>query len=132
MNINRQLTFLIRRIENNIDREHSILGVINLLKNDGTTIEEICRVVENDIIYKVEVLNTIGIGCFSNEEYDFVIPFLEMALRYSPTDSDTIYNIGYVLSRFGLNDEALRFLDQVYTHDEGVLELKQQIREKIN
>lgn len=124
---NRQLTFLLRRVEHEIDPEQSISEIINVFKEDQCTTEDIFRTIEKDIMYKVKVLNAVGIGFFLNEEYESVIPFLELALRCSPTDPDTIYNIGYVLMKFGLNDEALRFLNQVNCYDEGVVELKRQI-----
>ncbi len=131
MKVDRRLTFLLRRIEHDVEREQAILEIVKVLKEKQYAIKDICTVIETDIIYKIKVLNTIGIGCFLNDEYDSVIPFLEVALRYSPTDPDTIYNIGYVLTKIGLNKEAFGFLNQVHCLDEGVLELKQQIKAKI-
>lgn len=118
-----QLKFLLRRIENDVDQDKAIQKVIELLKDREITTEDILSSTSTDIIQKTDLLNLVAVSCFNVKEYDFVIPLLEYSYTVDPVNQDTLYNIGYVLYKFGAYQDALNFLSQINTPDQEVIGL---------
>ncbi|MBA2942399.1 glycosyltransferase [Paenibacillus sp. CGMCC 1.16610] len=124
------LKFMMRRIENNIEKDETTKQLIIHLDEKVISMSQIFRVVENDIMKKDELLNHIAVSCFETGQFEKVIPILEKSLDYNKDNKDTYYNIGYTLFSFQLYEEALNILANV-EKDEGLNVLISQIEEKI-
>lgn len=111
--IQRNLKFLLRRIENNIESEESREEVYNLISSDEITGEDILNVVEKDIIKKDEVLNSIAVKFYEKEFYEEIIPLFQKSYDYNPDNFDTIYNLGYFLYQLGEKEMALSYLEKI-------------------
>ncbi|MWV46618.1 glycosyltransferase [Paenibacillus sp. HJL G12] len=124
--------FLLRRIENEVDREEAYSELIMLLSKNTVSIQDIIRSVEVDIIHKTATLNRMAVNCFSSGEYDYVIPLLEKSYSLDPEDVDTLFNLGYILYKFGANRDALNFLTQIDEPDGDIIDLQKEIEVAIN
>lgn len=125
--IEQRCTFLLRRIEFDIDIEESVNELVQYLREKRINEKNIINVVERDIIKKVYTLNFIAIECIKNELLDIVIPLLKSAYEISPGDSDTNYNLAYVLNLIGENNLAIDYLNNLYETNEKVEELRHKI-----
>jgi|GEM_PF-1905926 tetratricopeptide (TPR) repeat protein len=117
------LKFVLRRIEQDVEREDSRRELIGYLKEKRFTNEDLLEVVECDMIHKVDLLNRLAIYCYEDGLYDHVIPLLHMAHQMEPSNEDTLYNLGYILSSFQQYDLALQFLRNIKNRDSDVEQL---------
>lgn len=128
----RQLTYLIRRIENEIEREESVKQLVAQLKEGIISHNDILNVIHKDIIAKEQNLNFLASVCYQNELYESVIPFLQASIILNPQNMDTLYNLGFTLYRFGEPKMALNFLEKIIDKDNEILELILDIKGEIN
>ncbi len=119
----RKIKFVLRRIENDIDKEDNEKEILKMLSNNEVTPEELIAVIDNSIIEKNEILNNIAVNCFNQGIYDCVIPFLQASYEINNQHRDTIYNIGFVLNEMGEKKLALEYLNRLNTKDNEILEL---------
>jgi GT2 family glycosyltransferase/ubiquinone/menaquinone biosynthesis C-methylase UbiE len=127
--VKNQVKFLLRRIENHIDRDQSISGVLELISSGELAFEEIIRIAGRDLIEKEEVLNLIAISCYQNQLLDHVIPLLQKSFEWNPTNEDTLYNLGFILYDLGEYQDALDFLERIQNKDEEITRAISEIRE---
>ncbi|MEJ8552663.1 glycosyltransferase [Tepidibacter sp. Z1-5] len=127
-NKERNLKFLLRRIENDIEVEESINKILNEVINKELDYEEIIESITTNIIEKEKLLNLLGIKCYENELYDCIIPFLEKAYEINSENIDTIYNLGCVLYNFGEKKVALEYLEKIENIDDEIDMFIQSIR----
>ena len=64
-------------------------------------------------IRKVKLLNLIATANYSAGLFDYVIPYLKSALECDPKDSNTLYNLGWVLYIMGEYDRALTYAEKI-------------------
>lgn len=125
----REPKFLIRRIENNIELEESIVRLLKLLSSGEIHTESVIEIIEKDIIKKEDVLNTIAISAYQNCMYDYILPFLEKSYSINDKNKDTIYNLSYILHLAGEDEIALRYLEKYPGEDNDIEELINEIKE---
>lgn len=77
----------------------------------------------------VGLLNLIAIKNFERRKYEHVLPYLHRAIDIDSGNTDSLYNLAFVLHFFGENELALRFLNMIQSKDEGVMNLFAQITE---
>ncbi|PNQ82566.1 glycosyltransferase [Paenibacillus sp. F4] len=124
--------FLLRRIENDVKREEASNELAQLLGNGLISIQDIFDSVSFDIIDKNGTLNKIAVTCFNMGEQEFVIPLLERSYVLNSADENTLYNLGYILYKYGELNEALGFLAQIIEPDSDVFSLQEEIERHIN
>ncbi|WP_066022704.1 MULTISPECIES: glycosyltransferase [Clostridium] len=123
-----QVKFLLRRIENNIEVEESKNKLITMFKDGILNCNNIISSVFSNIIKKEYILNEIAILCYENSLYDEVIPMLQKSYEINNCNSDTVYNLGYILHKFGQDELALRFLKNMENDDSEIKNLADAIR----
>ncbi|WP_136607129.1 glycosyltransferase [Paenibacillus dokdonensis] len=126
-----KVKFLLRRIENDVERDEASDEMITLLKNGTISVQDIIHSVGIDIIHKTDTLNRVAVNCFSTGEYEFVIPLLEESYSLDSENEDTLFNLGYILYKFGAHQDALNFLTQISQPDRGIMDLQKEIEENI-
>lgn len=124
-----RVKFLLRRIENDVDREESSEEIVRLLKNSSITLDGIIGSIMIDIYDKTNTLNRLASKCYSSNEHDYVIPLLEKSYSLDPKNEDTLYNLGYILYRIGAYQDALNFLAQIDYPEDEILDLQKEIVE---
>lgn len=127
-----KVKFLLRRIENDVEREEASEELSTLIQQNVVSITEIIDSVSVDIVDKTGTLNRLAINSFNAGSYDVVIPLLENSYTIDPANEDTLFNLGYMLYKFGAFQEALSFVKQIRNPDEDTLGLRQDIEECIN
>lgn len=127
-----KLKYALRRIENDVQLDQSKSEILEMIKNNTINYESIIKVVVNDIIKKDTLLNEVAILCYENRIYDQVLPLLQKAYEIDENNINTIYNLAYVLYKFGQNKLALKYLFKFEEKDRDIKELADDIRSEIN
>ncbi|KLE15070.1 hypothetical protein AAT22_13555 [Clostridium sp. C8] len=120
----RKITFLIRRLEFDVDVEESIKELIEYIKSSNISFDDIIDIIAKDIVNKVYILNYIAIKCFENNLFDYVIPLLCNAYEISPRNLETKYNIANVLNSIGEKESAIKYLENLTESNEKIEKLK--------
>lgn len=124
---------IIRRLDNNIDFENNIERLRMLIINNNIEAEELKDIILKNGIDKVNLLNMVGIIYYQFNNVDKALFLLREAFKLDNKNTDTIYNISYVLHKINKNELALKFLDNIGNaeYDLELQQLKQQIEEAI-
>lgn len=123
-----KIKFILRRIENDIEEEESMKAIINMLQNNEITVDSIIEITLKDMIKKEEILNKIAVKCYESQCYDNVIPLLKKSLEINKNNLDTVYNLGYILYKFGEHKLALEYLSSFENVDKEVKKLAELVR----
>lgn len=121
---------LIRRLDNNIDFENNLEKLRNMISGGNIEAEDLKSIIVKHGIDKANLLNIVGIVYYQFNIIDKSLMFLEEAFKINNKNSDTIYNIAYVLHQIKENKLALEFLVNI-DDDSELQQLKQQIEEAI-
>ncbi|MBC8014623.1 MAG: hypothetical protein H7X79_02640 [Sporomusaceae bacterium] len=70
-----EIVFILRRIENNIDKEGNLAHIVQLLISKTVTTNEVVHVIRKDMIKKEELLNTVAAACNEQGMTDFFSAF---------------------------------------------------------
>lgn len=116
----RQLTFVLRRIENDIHKSDNLDHLIKALANGSIKSDDILRVVKKDIIKKEELLQTIAVHCEKRDMFEVAFSLLEYAYTINPQNSDTVFNLAHIAFRFGEKEVALKLLNRLENKDEEI------------
>lgn len=122
-----KVKFLLRRIENDVEREDACKELFQLMRNGAVSVDDIMQSVEMDIIHKTDTLNRVAVNCFTAGEYDLVIPLLQHSYSLDSSNEDTLFNLGYILYKFGNYREALGFLHLIEKPDNDIEALQREI-----
>lgn len=128
----REIKFLLRRIEFDIEIEETTNKIIDLIKGNKIQENLIIDIVNRDIINKVYVLNYLVVQAIDNGIYDILIPLLNRAYDINPEELDTNYNLCYVLNAVGEKQMALDYLSKLKYLNSELEDLKVLIEDDIN
>jgi GT2 family glycosyltransferase/cyclopropane fatty-acyl-phospholipid synthase-like methyltransferase len=107
-----KLKYSLMRIDNNLDIDNSINCIFKLYsKYSDDFIDDIEYLIESAIINKDDVLNRIGVEAFKKGLYDFSISILMLSLKINRNNTDTVYNISYLLTQMDEYELALSILN---------------------
>lgn len=82
------MKFLLLRVEHNVQREDSLLEVINLLKTSEDQLLLAKEIIHEDIIEKINTINLLINCCYENQLYDKVLALLETTVEYGGEPSE--------------------------------------------
>lgn len=126
-----KLRFILRRIENDIEPEENMQNIIEMFKTNEIDVDDIIEIILKDIIRKEYMFNKIAIKCYETHCYNKVIPLLNKSLEIDKENIDTIYNLGYILYKFGEYKLALEYLAMTENKDEETKQLAEVIRGEV-
>lgn len=107
-----KLKYYLMRIDNNLDNENSIKYVLGLyLKYGEEFIEDIEYLLYVAVIKKEEVLNRIAVRAIEEKFYDFSINILMLSLKFNRNNSDTVYNLIWILKQLNEYEIALNIFN---------------------
>ena len=125
---NRDLVFLLRRIENDIATTQNLGSLMEFLKTGAFSIEDIIRVTENDIIKKEKVLQIVAVACYELRLLESALTLLEKAYQWNKQNPTTVYNLAYIISKAGEGKVALGLLEQLKQKDDKIWRLIAEIK----
>jgi len=128
--IKAELKYLLRRMEFDIEVQQSTDLVLKWFFEDiDNNLELLCFNIEQHVISKAKVLNVLVKTSYEQGQYEIVLTLLQKAIEYEPNDSETLFNLAYVLYQFGEKDLASRYLNQISTDDENLIAAARELEE---
>jgi len=70
-----EVVYILRRIENNIDKEHNLIQLVQLVASNRVVTSDVIRIIQKDMIKKAELLQTISTACYKQGMTDFFPAF---------------------------------------------------------
>ncbi|WP_164472821.1 glycosyltransferase [Cohnella candidum] len=120
--------FLLRRIEQGLEREESASEIAQLLQDETLTVEELESEATAGLIHRAEVLTVIAAACFETNVHDPIFGLFDAALRFEPSNSFALYHLASSLHLFGEHENALVYLERIAEPDQATNELISKIR----
>ncbi|MGN7399537.1 glycosyltransferase [Cytobacillus praedii] len=104
--------------------ENSILNIINEIEVEKSLIEleqysedEIIECITNRFENSIQILHTLAILNYSNNNHENVLSYLHKAYEIDPNNSDTLYNLGVILYSYNEKELAKRHLECLELED---------------
>ena len=107
-----ELKFLVRRFEYDLPYELKE-ELFPFLQQYPISAYAICEMIEFYVSKKEKVLNDVAVFLFQKECYEYVLPLLSSAYETNPDDSETLYNMAYVLYAFQECETALQLIGRI-------------------
>jgi GT2 family glycosyltransferase/ubiquinone/menaquinone biosynthesis C-methylase UbiE len=104
-----KLEKILKSIENILPNDEDVKSELDLAELELFDTEEIITNIMMHLEKKVETLNYIAITNYGKGYLEDVLPYLKKALELKSDDSDTLYNLIFVLISFGELDLAKQF-----------------------
>ncbi|MBB6671509.1 glycosyltransferase [Cohnella nanjingensis] len=124
----KKFVFLLRRIEQDIDREESLQELVTCIQMGEVTPDQLQKIAQIALIEKAEVLTQVAIFAFNTGVFDSVLALFEAALALEPNHDSANYHLAEVLSILGEKELALTYLDRVSHVFPSLQQLKDQLR----
>ncbi|NLK23064.1 MAG: acyltransferase [Clostridiales bacterium] len=115
------------QIDNNIKIEENVCLILQLVVDRLCDDEDIINNVDKHCVRKLQLLNFIAVSAINSKVYDIVIPLLKRAYDIDNKNTETNYNMAYVLHMFGEDKLALDYLFNIDSDEERVTKLKLEI-----
>ncbi|SCN21293.1 putative glycosyltransferase EpsH [Clostridium sp. N3C] len=128
LDIEQEMKFLLRRIENDIQPVESFDKIYQLYKEYSIQHSDFSSVIEKDIVNREKVLLLIGLNSYRIKDYEFALFALIEAYKLNPQNLDVAYNLAYMLYRLGENEKAVGILNDLEEKDEEIIALVNEIR----
>ncbi|WP_051870806.1 glycosyltransferase [Geobacillus vulcani] len=103
---------------------HQILEQLN-----DISITEVVATIRN-MNEAVELLNELAIENFAQGNHEHVLPYLQAAFELCSDDTDTLYNLAFVLNSYGEKELANHYLSLIRQPDGEVKKLFEEINEQ--
>nr|WP_255654542.1 glycosyltransferase [Cohnella sp. REN36] len=124
----KQIVFLLRRIEQDIDREESLEQLVACIQMGKVTPDQLQQFAQIALIEKAEVLTQVAISAFNAGAFDTVLALFEAALTLEPHHDSANYHLAEVLGVLGERELALAYLDRVNNDYPSLQQLKDHLR----
>lgn len=124
-----ELELLLKKIENEAATEEPIKAILSKLTSGEIDCDGLVHTVKKVVTKKDQLLTVLAAKCYENSLYELVLPLLQESLEINNKNTDTLFNLGYILFQVGKNDMALQYLDMIVDKDEEVKKLISQIKE---
>lgn len=124
-----KMKYLLRRIEFDIDRQASLNDLVELIRIEEVTVEEMIENIQQHNFSRSQVLNYIALACYEHELIDPVVPLLKLANDLDPDNEDILFNLGYVLYQLQEYALAEHYLTKLQNADESTLLILREIGE---
>jgi GT2 family glycosyltransferase len=123
----KNLKFLLRRIENHIGYTESISEITSKLKNEKYSFNEVIQNIETHIINKEMLLNVIALECYKEGMINISLEMLMKAYEINSQNKDTVYNLSYVTYELGDIETAMTVLENAEEKDDSIINLMNEI-----
>ncbi|MGG3738364.1 glycosyltransferase [Aeribacillus pallidus] len=92
--------------------------------------ESIIATIKENYHSSVTILNQIAIENFAAGYHEHVLPYLQTAFEKEPDNTDTLYNLAFVLHSYGEKELANDYLSRIKNPDEEVRKLFEEMNEE--
>lgn len=129
-------SFVVRAYKQNEDIRKLIDNFV-CKKDRHHVLEQLHRLSTNEVVdiikrmdHAVELLNELAIENFAHGYHEHVLPYLQAAFGLCQDDTDTLYNLAFVLNSYGEKELANRYLSFIRQPDDEVRKLFEEINEQ--
>lgn len=129
-------SFVVRAYKQNEDIRKLIDNFL-CKKDRHHVLEQLHRLSTNEVIdiikrmdHAVELLNELAIENFAHGYHEHVLPYLQAAFELCKDDTDTLYNLAFVLNSYGEKELANQYLSFIRQTDDEVRKLFEEINEQ--
>lgn len=119
----RNVKFALINIDDDIDALNCLEQIFLALRNKLVNEENIIEYIDKYVVNKEKVLNQIAVYNFNNENYEYIIPFLDKAHNINPNDYNTVFNLISILIVFDEEELAYRYYKMFKDKDNNLLSL---------
>lgn len=130
--IDRELGFLLRRLDFCIDEEEAVAELSKKLEDEQILIERILERIEIDVMNKTGVLNMLAAQLFNQGYLDNALIIFDRVLSMNPQDVDSLFNISYILYLQGKIEQSFSLIKKIENPGEHINQLRDLILEEIN
>lgn len=123
------LSFLLRRIENDIELEKNTASVIDLINNARYTIIDIADKIKIDIYQKAKTGIEIAAALYKNNRQNDAVQLLTLLYKTYQNDADIVYGLAFILHLMGDDNRALNLLDNFPVKNDNIQSLLKELRE---
>ncbi|MDP4098589.1 class I SAM-dependent methyltransferase [Paenibacillus sp. P96] len=95
--------------------------LIDAIKEDEKIFPVLIARIHERVNNRIELFNILAVGCYQYKQFDYVIPFLEEALKEDEFNKDALMNLGQILSEVGEQKLALSYVLKIRDKDQEVL-----------
>lgn len=118
------------KIEEIFNRGHSDFEDDYIIELQKYSVDEVIDFIIKENDSNIKLLNKIAISNYNNNYHESVLPYLQAAINIDSNDSDTLYNLAFILFSYGEKELAARYLERIKDKDSEVMELEQEINGK--
>lgn len=130
--VERQLIFLLRRIENGINIEENIKTFMSVCISSAIPTMKISKLIMQNMIQKQQLFNVVAWQFFKRKMVEEAIFLLEEAYKLDKQHSTTICNLAYMVNAVGEKRIALKLLHTLQKKDDQVWQLIKKIEGKVS
>ena len=95
--------------------------------HDASILNDVLEIISKQVENKVDICNLLAVTGVEQGIYDPIIPLLQKALGYDPTNKDVLVNLSVVLAEFGEAELALSYANKIKDKSDDVNELIQRL-----
>ncbi|KIQ95143.1 putative glycosyl transferase [Anoxybacillus thermarum] len=129
-------SFVVRAYKQNEDIR-KLIDAFVCKKDRHHVLQQLHRFSTNEVVdiiktidHAVELLNELAIENFAHGYHEHVLPYLQAAFELCQDDTDTLYNLAFVLNSYGEKELANRYLSFIRQPDDEVRKLFEEINEQ--
>lgn len=128
--------YKLMRIDNDIDIDKSIEYIFEIYSMERDKFKEYFEYATiKYIVNKSKVLNILGVNAFNKQLYDLSLFVLRLSYSMDRNNTDTIYNLSYILyeiQEYDIAIEILKNTDKDIQNDNDIRVLMSLLKEKIH
>ncbi|PAD30659.1 glycosyltransferase [Paenibacillus sp. 7523-1] len=121
------LSFLVLRIENNVQRRESLLELMKVLQNKHEDIKRVRTAIKDYTLDPLSTINILVNRLYEYGEYNMAINMLEYSLEFGSDKDETLFLISNIFYKIGDYAHSISYLNSVSIINEKVLSLRERL-----
>ncbi len=126
--VRRQIVFLLRRIENDIDPQGNCAELWLLCIKKQIPVAYLAALAQNSMLYPAKVLSAVALYLYEREEVDAAIALLQEGYKLLPENANLVYVLASLLYMQKKEDLAKEVLGNFVGKDDDIAKLLADIR----
>lgn len=123
----RELVFLLRRIENDIDASDNSVKLLRFCEEKAVEAPYLAALIENSMLQKTKLFVELGGFFYAQGKREWAIRLLIAALKWHAQESTFVCTLAFLLDANGARQAALKVLAQFRGADAAVEQLRREL-----